>query len=320
MARLSSPGGSHAVLMGDPEYFSVVGGANPHTRDRFGRRKTVDRALAIRQWNRMRDQLRALGLYVAVIPPDPRCPGLVYPANAGVRLGDDFILSTLIPTRAAERPHYRRVIEALGIRCHTIQSRFEGEADFFPAGDRYLFTYGGIERQRFVPRLGLPPWRRVYGFRSQPSALAEIAAIHPLDRPVEKVRLIDERYYHGDTCLCSFGPDRSLLLAYLPVLDPACAARLELIYGDRLIRLRDADAAIYAANAFHLELSGECLLVLPAGISKRLSDTLSAHDIRVLTIDVSEFHKKGGGSVKCMIGDLGLLPDDRADQAFAAAR
>ena len=26
------------VLMGDPAHFSVKGGANPHTRDRWGRR------------------------------------------------------------------------------------------------------------------------------------------------------------------------------------------------------------------------------------------------------------------------------------------
>ena len=38
--------GRRAILMGDPTHFSVVGGANPHTRDRYGRKKTVDRELA----------------------------------------------------------------------------------------------------------------------------------------------------------------------------------------------------------------------------------------------------------------------------------
>ena len=194
----------HTVLMGDPTHFSVVGGANPHTRDRWGRRKSVDRALAIRQWHGMRDLLGELDLKVVVVPPDPRWPGTVYPANAGVRLGDDFVLSHLIPTRAGETPLYRREIEALGLRCHTLEHRFEGEADLFPAGDLYLFTHGDIRRQRFVPRLGIPPWRRVYGFRSEPAALEEIERIHPLGRRVVSVRLVDERFYHGDTCLCSF--------------------------------------------------------------------------------------------------------------------
>ena len=83
---------SHAILMGDPAHFSVVGGANPHTRDRYGRRKQVDRALAIRQWGQLRDLLGGHGLRVVVVPPDPDLPGLVYPANAGVRLGDEFVL------------------------------------------------------------------------------------------------------------------------------------------------------------------------------------------------------------------------------------
>ena len=297
----------HTVLMGDPEHFSVVGGANPHTRDRYGRRKSVDRALAIAQWGRMRDLLRELGLHVAVVPPHAAHPGLVYPANAGFRHGDVFVLSNLTPTRAGEQPIYRSVIESLGLRCVTIHARFEGEADLFPAGDAFLFTHGRIRRQRFVPRLGWPPWKRIYGFRSDPRALDEIEAIAPLGKAMLRVELVDERYYHGDTCLCSFGPGREFLLAYLPVLHPASDARLRERFADRLVEISDADAAIYAANSFALEAAGESLLVMPAGVSARLVDAVRARGVRVVTADVSEFHKKGGGSVKCMIGDLGLL-------------
>jgi N-dimethylarginine dimethylaminohydrolase len=297
--------------MGDPSHFSVVGGANPHTRDRWGRRKTVDGALAVRQWHALRKTLGELGVRVHVIPPDPARPGLVYPANAGVRLGDDFVLSSLTPTRAAERSAYREAAEALGLRCHVIESRFEGEADLFPVDDVYLFTHGTVERQRFVPRLAWPPWRRVYGFRSVPDALGEIESIRPFDREVVMVRLVDERYYHGDTCLCSFGPGRRALLAYVPALERVSADLLRERLGERLVELDAADAAIYAANSFHLEHEGESVLVMPDGISSRLEDAVRDRGVTVIKVDVSEFHKKGGGSVKCMIGDLGLLLDDR---------
>ena len=60
---------THTILMGDPTHFSVVGGANPHTRDRYGRKKNVDRALAIRQWRGMRERMTELGLRVVVVPP-----------------------------------------------------------------------------------------------------------------------------------------------------------------------------------------------------------------------------------------------------------
>ncbi len=298
---------TRTVLMGDPAHFSVVGGANPHTRDKYGRRKTVDRALAIRQWGRMRDLLRELGVCVEVVPPHPAHPGLVYPANAGFRHGNVFVLSNLTPTRAGEQPIYRAVIERLGLRCATIAARFEGEADLFPAGDAYLFTHGAIRRQRFVPRLGWPPWKRVYGFRSDPRALGEIEALGPLGKRVLQIELVDERYYHGDTCLCSFGPGREHLLAYTSVLHPRSAALLRERFGERLLELGDADAAIYAANSFALEVAGESLLVMPEGISASLRAAISERRVRVISADVSEFHKKGGGSVKCMIGDLGQL-------------
>jgi N-dimethylarginine dimethylaminohydrolase len=246
-------------------------------------------------------------MQVAVVPANPAHPGLVYPANAGFRHGDVFVLSNLTPTRAGEQPIYRRVVESLGLRCVTIQARFEGEADLFAAGDVLLFSHGRIRRQRFVPRLGWPPWKRIYGFRSDPRALDEIEAIAELGKQVLRIELIDERYYHGDTCLCSFGAGRAFLLAYTPVLHAASAARLRKLFGDRLIEIDADDAAIYAANSFALEAGGESLLVMPEGVSARLVDAVSARGVRVVKADVSEFHKKGGGSVKCMIGDLGLL-------------
>ncbi len=299
---------SHTVLMGDPTHFSVVGGANPHTRDRWGRRKHVDRNLAIRQWRGLHDRLRELGLRVHVLPADPLQPGLVYPANAGARFGDDFVLSNLTPTRAGEQPAYRRAVESFGLRAQTLESRFEGEADLFPAGDVYLLTCGDIRRQRFVPRFGWPPWRRVYGFRTSPSALDEIRSRVAIGRDVIPLRLRDERYYHGDTCLCAFGPERQFVLAYLRALTSDSARELEAHFADRLIQLGDEDAEAYAANSFALHRGGESLLVMPEGISEKLEGAVTERGVRVLKVDVSEFKKKGGGSVKCMIGDLGELP------------
>ena len=122
-----------------------------------------------------------------------------------------------------------------------------------------------------------------------------------------RIELVDERYYHGDTCLCSFGPGREFLLAYAPALHPESLDELREHFGERLVELSGADAAIYAANSFALEHSGEPLLVMPRGISSELADAVRATGTRIVDVDVSEFHKKGGGSVKCMIGDLGEL-------------
>ncbi len=301
--------------MGDPSHFSVKGGANPHTRTRWGTRRRVDRARAIRQWYGLRDRLRDLGVRVLVVPPDPQQPGLVYPANAGFQTHVDaektdapktFWLSNLLPSRAGEKSHYRRLLEAHGFELAEFDERyrFEGEADFFPAGDVYLFTCGRLERQRFVPALALPAWKRVYGCRSDARLepqLAEIVA----PKPVHRFELVLESHYHGDTALCAFGPGRRFLLAYRQALAPEDWPRLMELFGEDLIELSAEDAERYAANSFCLNQGSHSLLVMPGGVSDRLKAQVRARGVEPITADVSEFLKKGGGSVKCMVADLG---------------
>ncbi|HVN38700.1 MAG TPA: hypothetical protein VMW19_11095 [Myxococcota bacterium] len=309
--------------MGDPTHFSVKGGANPHTRTRWGTRRHVDRVRAIAQWRELKALLEDLGLRVLVVPPIAAWPGTVYPANAGVMLDVDrplpvswrrFLLANLLPTRAGERPHYARVLTDAGIATEAFEPslRFEGEADFFPAGGRYLFTHGRLERQRFVPALAWPPWRRVYGFRTDARAEALLAPrVAPV--PVLRVELAREAHYHGDTALCAFGPRREHLLAYRAAIAPADWPRLVAAFGSALIELGEEDAQRYAANAFTYTPSGqgsESHLVLPAGVTERLLAQVRERGVTPRLVDVSEFLKKGGGSVKCMIGDLGPVIEE----------
>ena len=310
------------VLMGDPRHFSVQGGANPHTRTRWGRKRTVNRELAIEQWHELKETLESLDIRVVVVPPDPLSPGLVYPANAGFQSDVDhpdglsfkvFTLSNLLPTRAKEKHHYQRVLEQEGLFTVEVdeQYRFEGEADFFPAGDFYLFTYGTLETQRFVPAASIPPWKRVYGFRTderiEPILAKKVAPI-----PVLTIGLVLEAHYHGDTALCAFGPKRRELLVYRDAIEPGDMKKLEQHFDKHLIELSEADAKRYAANSFSYEREGDCFLIMPEGVSDRLLAQVRERDVTPITVNVSEFLKKGGGSVKCMIGDLGLMALGRA--------
>jgi N-dimethylarginine dimethylaminohydrolase len=311
--------------MGDPSHFSVKGGANPHTRTRLGTRRSVDRARAIAQWRGLKATLEQLGVRVLVVPPIPEWPGSVYPANAGFQTDVDsdrplaektFYLANLLPSRAGEKAHYRRVLAEAGFRLAELDERFrfEGEADFFLLADTYIFTCGVLERQRFVPTWSLPPWRRVYGFRSDARLepqLAEIVA----PRPVHRFELVLEAHYHGDTALCAFGPQREHLLAYREALAPDDWPRLCEVFGDAVVPLERSDAERYAANSFALSRDGESFLVLPAGVSERLLGQVRERGVTPLTVDVSEFLKKGGGSVKCMIGDLGVVGKEASSRS-----
>jgi N-dimethylarginine dimethylaminohydrolase len=289
----------------------------------------VDRTRAIGQWHALARALERLGVAVFVVPPDSRSPGLVYPANAGALLPGSapdgggqgrLYLSNLLPSRAAERPIYEDFARRLGVDTGSLQSRFEGEADFFAVAGRYLFTYGHLERQRFVPRLGIPPYRRVYGFRTEIAALAELAAVVP-DIDIVPVELVDEAFYHGDTVLCPFGAGRRFLLAYLEGLAQPAARALQALFGDDLIALGRDDAARYAANSFSLVRSDGAWLFMPAGVTPELQAQVRQRGVEPVVVEVSEFLAKGGGSVKCMIGDLGAWTADAApDEAVQAFR
>ena len=308
------------ILMGDPSHFSVKGGANPHTRTRWGTKRHVDRERAIAQWHGLKATLEDLGIKVLVVPPDPDQPGLVYPANAGVMRDVDtplplrrrrFLLANLLPTRAGEKTHYRENLNAAGLPCEELPEswRFEGEADFFPAGGLMLLTHGRLERQRFVPTWGLPPWKRVYGFRTD-AGVAPLLEPWACGREMLQLELTLEAHYHGDTVLAAFGPQREHLLAYRAALSAQGWNALATRFGDHLIELSEEDARCYAANAFTYTPEGqasESYLILPGGISERLLAQVRERGVTPIVADVSEFLKKGGGSVKCMIGDLGVV-------------
>ena len=125
-------------------------------------------------------------------------------------------------------------------------------------------------------------------------------------------------FYHGDTALCAFGPGRRQLLVYRQALAPEGFAALQDVFKERLLELDEADAQRYAANSFALHQGGEHHLLMPQGVSERLQAEVRERGARPMTVDVSEFLKKGGGSVKCMIGDLGPVRGDRIVGSYAA--
>jgi N-dimethylarginine dimethylaminohydrolase len=318
---------ARTIVMGDPRDFSVRGGANPHTRNVLGMKKKVDPNLARQQWHAMARVLIDHGAEVLVVEPHAELPGLVYPANAGflyalegVPASDKtFHLANLLPTRAAEREVYRPFIESLGFKTSPIQHRFEGEADFFPAGRYMIFTYGQVERQRFVPALRLPPWRRIYGLRSEVDSIGELRAIVG-GREILMLELVLEAHYHGDTVLCSFGPQREFLLAYMAGLSIPSRNRLRDAFGTKLVELGAEDAAIYAANSFQIEHDGRLFLFLPQGVSAQLQRAVRDRGVEPVTVNVSEFLAKGGGSIKCMILDLGPSAEQPSSPQCAESR
>ncbi len=315
-----------SVLMGDPACFDIQGGANPHTRDKWGRRKKVDKTLAMAQWQGLAGTLIDLGVKVYVIPAMPHHTGLVFPANAGflTRLYEPvpvrdktFFVSRSVPTRQDERDVYVMYLRALGFRVELFPSRFEGEADFFPVDRDFIFTSGPIKKQRFVLGWGWPPFKRVYGFRSASKSLSDLRKILASENrgkkgKIQPLSLRLETHYHGDTCLCAFGKNREFLMAYLPALSDESQGLVREVYKEQMIELSDEDGMCFSANSFQVDCP-EPVLVMPHTASVDLRKQVHERGVRTVTVNVSEFMSKGGGSVKCMIGDLGVLSSTGRD-------
>lgn len=297
------------VLLGDPSSFWIKSGINPHTRDALGLRKKVDQPKALAQWQTLKGMLESHGVKVSVLPPVKEEPGLVFPANAGFLHGERFFLSNLNPARAGEKAYYARTLSDLGFYMEELPSPhpFEGEADFIEAGGLFLFTYGRIERQRWVPRPAFPPYRRVYGFRSDRRILSTLQSIVGKTE-ILPLELVDEFHYHGDTVLCPFGPNREYLLAFLPGLSANSQGLLRSRFGERFLPLSDADGRAFAANSFQVSVEhyGQMrhILFMPDGLTDRLYTQIRARGVIPCPVDVSEFLEKGGGAVKCLLLDL----------------
>ena len=157
----------------------------------------------------------------------------------------------------------------------------------------------------------MPPWKRVYGFRTD-ARVEHFLAPLMAPRRVLRVELVLEAHYHGDTALCAFGPQREFLLAW----KPAIAAESWESTARTVRRALDRDSPTKTPRATPRTRSPtrravnrgavrESFLFLPGGVSERLLGDVRERGVTPVPVDVSEFLKKGGGSVKCMIGDLG---------------
>lgn len=307
---------SRVIMMGDPSCFAIKKGANPHTRNRWGFKKRVDRGKAVEQWHRMVETLEHYGARVHIIPAHRKLPGLVFPANAGVMINVEenlpltkrkYLLAHLGPARAAEKTVYQDFLTKLGVTACEVKHQFEGEADLIPWGDNYILTYGRLHRPYVTPSWSMPPWKLHYGFRTDLDVITELYDYFDEER-ILCLELIDERFYHGDTVLATFGPHRGHLLVHAGGLGIESREQLEK-RGD-VIWIDEADASLFAANSFHMIHKGGSVLFMPQGVSPALRRKIESYQVETVTIDCSEFFEKGGGSIKCLIGDLGAWAPD----------
>jgi N-dimethylarginine dimethylaminohydrolase len=262
-------------LMCPPDYFGVEYVINPWMRGNLGK---VTGSAAV-QWNALYRLLtETLSVTVELATPQPGLPDMVFTANAGLVRG-----SVSIPARfrhkerQGEEPHFRQWFTRHRYTLRDLPEgiSFEGEGDALFDGEDYDLLWAAM------------------GFRSDAAAHSYLADI--LDVEVVPLGLVDERFYHLDTCFTPL--PHGYFLWYPPAFDAESQARIlrHIPEPDRHA-LSDEDAAAFACNAIPV---GENDIVLNDA-SPTLTDWLNRCGFTVHATPLTEF-MKAGGSAKCLV-------------------
>jgi len=275
------------ILMCTPTYFEVLDIKNIYMQKQLG---SVNAADALHQWanlNTIYEQLKNQQYLeeVLVIDGEKGCEDMVFAANQSFpwlnEVGEKVVVMSKMyhDSRAKEVPFFEKFYSDLGYRIEHLQHTdfFEGMGDTIPHPCHRLL-YGG------------------YGHRSSMEAYTELSQL--LHVPIIALELIDERFYHLDTCFLPVSKDTVMICAEA-FTEEGLNAIKKLFNKVILIPIEEA-SQFFALNAHIIQSSDthEAVAIIQAGAEKTAS-LLSSIGVRVIFTDTSEY-MKSGGSVFCM--------------------
>jgi N-dimethylarginine dimethylaminohydrolase len=258
---------TRTLLLCPPDFYGIEYEINPWMHRTHG----ADQALAVKQWRGLRDTLNSLGCQTELMPPQPGLPDLVFTANAGLAIGRQFIPANFrFKERQGEEPFFIDWFANQGFQITRLPRdlAFEGEGDALFCGDVLFCGYRYRSDIRSHHRLG-----------------------EALNCLVISVELVDERFYHLDTCFCPL-PDGGAI--WFPgAFDEYGQSAIRQHCGP-LIKVLPEEARHFCCNA--VVIGSE--IVLPEGCSQ-LYGELEKRGYRPHPLPMSEFIK-AGGACKCL--------------------
>jgi N-dimethylarginine dimethylaminohydrolase len=258
------------LLMCPPDYFGIEYEINPWMR----LSNQSKRECAQPQWQALTQVLeKEIGAQLEFMEPVPGLPDLVFTANAGVVHGGKAVPSRFRhPERQREERYFIEWFTKKALEVVTL----DGKTFFEGAGDL----------------LGLPEfWFGGYRQRSDIRAYDQLSQI--FSKEILPVELVDQRYYHLDTCLCPLSGGEIL---YFP---PAFDAYAQKVIASRLesakrFAVPSREAERFACNAVCVHHH----VVLPTGCPETM-EWLSRKGYVPHAVELDEF-MKAGGSAKCL--------------------
>ncbi len=258
---------SPTILMCRPDFYGIEYEINPW----MSRSRQSDSALAKRQWEALYQLLQSLGAEIRLQDPVQGLPDLVFTANAGLVWREKVFLSRFrYEARQGETPIDDAWFLAAGFQTITIPEpfAFEGAGDALFCGET-LFA----------------------GYHIRSDAGAEQWVAGEMGCRVIPLQLVDDRYYHLDTCFCPLSETEAIL--YPPAFDDYGQSALKEHVPARIEVVRE-EAARFACNAVvlgkHVVLNTGC---------PQLEETLRKRGYEPHRTELDEFIK-AGGSAKCL--------------------
>ena len=258
-------------LMCAPDHYDVDYVINPWME---GNIHKSSRDRAVEQWNKLYNVIKDHAI-VDLVAPEKGWPDMVFSANAGLVLGENVVLSRFLhKERQGEEPYFQQWFAENGFNVYTLPK----DLPFEGAGDALLDREG-----RWL-------WAG-YGFRSELDSHHFLAKW--LDIEVISLRLMDERFYHLDTCFCPLA--NGYLLYYPGAFDSYSNRVIEMrVAPEKRIAIMEADAVNFACNAVNVDS-----IVIMNKASDGLKSRLAEVGFQVIETPLTEF-LKAGGAAKCL--------------------
>ena len=272
-------------LLCAPDHYDVDYVINPWME---GNIHKSSRDRSVEQWHKLHEIIKEHAI-VDLVPPQKGWPDMVFTANAGLVLGNVVVLSRFFhKERQGEEPHFKEWF----LNQDFIVYELPKDLPFEGAGDALLDREG-----RYL-------WAG-YGFRSELDSHPLLAKW--LDIEVLSLRLIDERFYHLDTCFCPI--TGGYLLYYPPAFDSYSNRLIEMrVPPEKRIIVAEADAVNFACNAVNINQT-----IIMNKVSDDLKSSLTEVGFKIIETPLTEF-LKAGGAAKCLTLRVTepVIPDSHA--------
>jgi N-dimethylarginine dimethylaminohydrolase len=255
------------ILMCPPDFYGIEYEINPW----MSRGRQSDSAESRRQWQALHELIVSLGARIELMQPIEHLPDLVFTANAGLVWHDKVFISQFRhEARQRETPYDEAWFRNFGFRTISLPEKydFEGAGDALFLGDT---LFAG------------------YLIRSDARSMQWVA--RQIGCRVIPLQLVDDRYYHLDTCFCPLSPAEAIV--YLPAFDEYGQKALR-EHVPHLIEVEPAEAERFACNA--VVLGRDVVLNTSCPV---LEAALRDHGYAPHSTELGEFIK-AGGSAKCL--------------------